>query len=277
MNLQRRDFLRGSAAAAALAVGGCVGDAPPQWTRTTVHHMAWPVHRPLTIAHLTDLHLGWGAPEPLLSRTLRMCREHRPDLTVLTGDYLINSLEHIQDLGALARRLPRPCLATLGNHDHRAGAGVVQEVFQRAGIPVLRNASYRLTVRDTPLVVVGIDDGYTEHHDVDRAMSDLLPGERAIVLSHLPDLVDEVSGYGDHLVLAGHTHGGQIYFPLVSPFLADLAGHRYLAGWYEVGGAQLYVNVGIGCARFRRRIGARAQPELAIIKLLPSRDASRDA
>jgi predicted MPP superfamily phosphohydrolase len=202
---------------------------------------------------------------------------HKPELTVLTGDYLINSLEHTRELRALVRRLPRPCIATLGNHDHIAGAGAVQEVFQRAGIPVLRNTSYRLTVRGTPLAVVGIDDACTHHHDVERAMADLLPGERAIVLTHVPDLADEVSGYGDHLVLAGHTHGGQIYFPLVTPFLADLAGHRYLAGWYEVGGTQMYVNVGIGCARFRRRIGAGAQPELAIIKLLPTKDSSRDA
>jgi predicted MPP superfamily phosphohydrolase len=259
----------------ALATGCSIG-AATQRLRRTVHRVHWPVRRPLRIAHLTDLHVGWGAPEHLLRQAVRQCRRSRPDLTVLTGDYLINSLEHLERLRRVLRRLPRPCIATLGNHDHKAGADEVQRVFTSQGIPVLRNESRQVRLRGERLTVVGIDDGCTGHDDAPRALASVPRGQRAIVLTHDPELADEVARHGDHLVLAGHTHGGQVYIPLLTTAYGLVRRRRYMTGWYTIqGGTRLYVNAGIGYASARVRFGA--QPEIAIFHLVPCGTADAPA
>jgi len=263
--------LRAAVLACALAVAGCSIGAATQRLRRTLHRVSWPVRRPLRIVHLTDLHVGWGAPEHLLDQAVRQCRRARPDLTVLTGDYLINSLEQVERLRRVLRRLPRPCVATLGNHDHKAGADAVQRVLAAQGITVLRNESRRVRLRGERLTVVGIDDGCTGHDDAPRALARVPRGQRAVVLTHDPELADEVARHGDHLVLAGHTHGGQVYVPLLTTAYGLIRHRRYMAGWYTIrnrgGGARLYVNAGIGYASTRVRFGA--QPEIAVFDLVP--------
>jgi predicted MPP superfamily phosphohydrolase len=275
MRFTRREFLYLSGAAAgALAAGAGVGaEAGGRRVRTTLHQVTWPVRRPVRIVHLTDLHLGWGAKLSLVRRVVDYCRSIRPHLTVLTGDY-INHLHHLEELRRVVARLPRPCLVTLGNHDHKAGAARIRAVFAAAKIPVLSNEARLLTLgRGRTLWVVGIDDSVTRHHDVGKAMAKVPATARALVLTHAPSLADQVArhGSGRHLVLAGHTHAGQIYIPLLTPAIARLKGVRYLAGWYTVGKTRLYVNAGIGDASIRKRVGRRGRPEIAVIDLRPGR------
>lgn len=281
MKVTRREFLYLSgavsgavcgAAAGALVTGasGQAAAGSPR-VRTTLHQMAWPVQRPVRIVHLTDLHLGWGARLSLVQRVVGYCRSIQPHLTVLTGDY-INHLRHLDDLRRVVARLPRPCLATLGNHDHKAGAAKIRAVLAAARISVLSNEARRLELgRGRALWVAGIDDAVTRHHDVGRAMARVPAAARALVLTHAPSLADRVArhGSGRHLVLAGHTHAGQIYVPLLTPAIARLKGVRYLAGWYTVGKTRLYVNAGIGDASVRKRVGRRGSPEIAVIDLRP--------
>jgi predicted MPP superfamily phosphohydrolase len=141
---------------------------------------------PLLVAHLTDLHVGIATPRNLLEQAVEEARRARPDLTVLTGDYLNHSLHHLDRLRALVRDLPRPCLATLGNHDHWSGATQIRQLLEREGIGVLCNASTVLTLRGRRLTVVGVDDGMTRHADVRRALAGVVPG-RALILAHYPN------------------------------------------------------------------------------------------
>lgn len=270
--MPRRKFLKIAAIAAASGAGtASLAHAAPRQVRLTRHRVPWPGPAPLRIVHITDLHVGWGTPTRLLEQSVALCRRARPDLVVLTGDYVNRTLKHLPRLSRLVARLPRPCVATLGNHDHWSGAREVGTALEQQGVTVLRNENFRLRLGTRQLPIVGIDDAFTGHADVGKAFSGLDCPETALVLSHFPDTADTVASCGGRLVLSGHTHGGQIEIPVVTRAVARLAGNKYIAGWYRLGCARLFVNAGVGSSVVRFRLGARARPEVAIIDLVQNR------
>lgn len=266
--MTRRSLLKIAAAAAASgALASKVAHSAPGRVRMTHHRVPWAGRRQLRVVQLTDLHVGWGTPQHLLEQSVQLCCRARPDLVVLTGDYLNRSLTYLPQLERWLRRLPRPCVATLGNHDHWSGADAVSGALHAQGIPVLRNENVRLALGSVRLPIVGIDDGFTNHDDVDRAFAGLECPETALVLTHFPTTARRIATCGGRLVLAGHTHGGQIEVPIVTQAVARLAGSHYLAGWYRLGCTRLYVSAGIGSSTIRWRLGARAMPEVAVFDL----------
>jgi predicted MPP superfamily phosphohydrolase len=266
--VNRRQFLR-TAALGTVALGTGVGlaQAAPRRLRLTHHRLRWGSRA--RIVHLTDLHVGWATPPHLLRQAIRQATRLEPDLVVLTGDYLNHTLKHLAVLERFLALLPRPCVATMGNHDHWAGAAEIQRVMERLGIVVLSNRSTRMQLsrRGTRLTLVGVDDGRTDHDDVARAFAGVEQPERALVLTHFPPSAEAIARHGGRLILTGHTHGGQLDVPLVTRALSRLAGQRYIAGWYPVERARLYVNAGIGSSAIRCRVGRRARPEVALLEL----------
>jgi len=270
-NMDRRQFLQTAVmGTAGAAIGAGLADASRR-LRVTWHSvpMRLETDRQLLVAHLTDLHLGRATPTWLAHHAARRAAQMHPDLTVLTGDYLNHSLGYLDRLHALLPLLPRPCVATLGNHDHWSGAGVIRRVLRQHGVTVLSNESARIETRAGPLTVVGVDDGRTRHDDVPRAFARVADPARALVLAHYPRTAGKIERHGGRVILSGHTHGGQIHVPVLTPALGRLGGNRYLAGWYQVGAARLYVNAGIGASVIGLRVGRRAAPELCLLRLRP--------
>lgn len=227
----------------------------------------WRDAAPLRVAQLSDIHVGWGtAPETLL-QAQRLAHAAKPDLLVLTGDYLNNSLSELDALQAWVAGLPRPIVATLGNHDHYSGALSIRRALEKQGVITLVNESAVLSLGDRQLTVVGLDDGFTDRDDPERAFARVSAPDQALVLSHEPRTADLIGLHGGRLVLSGHTHGGQFAVPGVTATLTHLAGMRYLAGWYQAGDAQLYVNAGIGASVRLPRVGHQALPEMSLFEL----------
>jgi len=244
------------------------GPAAGAKLRVTTHRVAWPVQRRVRVVQLTDLHVGRNTPMPRLQEAVALAQRARPDVVVMTGDYVNRSLDQLPRLRQLVLALPRPCLATLGNHDHWSGAAAVRAALTRAGVQVLTNASTVVRGGGWELTVVGIDDGYTSHHAVRQAFARVPRPRDTLVITHYPEVAPTVARFGGRLILSGHTHGGHLDVPVVTRGLARLAGHRYIGGWYTVGAARLYVNVGIGAAKVQVRTG-RAAPEVAVFDLEP--------
>lgn len=220
--------------------------------------------RHLRVAHVTDQHVGRVTPMRMQHAAVDLVNAQQPHLVVVTGDFVCHGLAYLDHLHALMKSFAAPVLGVLGNHDHYSGAKEVVRTLRQAGVEVLDNATTTITLQGQTLQVVGLDDAHTGHarlEDAVRGMDRSLP---TLGLSHIPEEADGLWHHGVPLVLSGHTHAGQLTFAI-----CRLAGHRYIHGLYgsrEQGGA-VYVGAGIGASVVPLRLGARAQPEIAIFDL----------
>jgi predicted MPP superfamily phosphohydrolase len=231
-----------------------------------------PAHDGLRVAHLSDLHVGLLTPAAKIRRAIHRAAEERPDLTILTGDYVCYSPKFVGLLRELVAEIQGPAVAVLGNHDYWTDGEGVRRTFERLDIPVLRNEHTGLTLRHAPLEIVGIDDAVTAQAEPARAFRGTARGGRSrIVLTHVPSIADVAARYGPSLVLAGHTHGGHVNIPRITAGIARRLGNRYLAGFFSIGDSVLYVNRGIGSSSVPIRAGAPS--EVAILTLRSPRVA----
>lgn len=222
------------------------------------HEVASPRIHPgldgVRIGQLSDIHVRGGVRPRRLEQAVEQMNQLRPDFVVLTGDYVCVSGFPLPSLTRALQALQMPAFATLGNHDHWCGAGKVRAALENAGIDVVLNEHRELRIRGTPLHLVGVDDSVTRHHDPAKAFEGVPEGATRIVLSHDPKSAEFLWRYNPALVLSGHTHGGQVYFDKLTPYISERIGVRYLAGFFEIHGSVLYVNRGLGAAvpvRFR--------------------------
>jgi len=229
-----------------------------------------PAHEGLTIAHLSDVHVGMMTPRSRIREAVHLANASEPDLIFLTGDYVCYKKKHVPRMGEQLRGLQAKSgvVATLGNHDYWTdGEGVAHELVSN-GYDVLRNQNVQMRPRGVALTVVGIDDAVTKHHDVEKSFAGASRRGTTLVLSHCPELADRASEKGAHITLSGHTHGGQIHLPSVSERLyRRVTKRKYLTGWYRVGESLLYVNRGVGQSSIPVRAGAGARSEVAVFRL----------
>lgn len=243
---------------------------------------------PLRIAHLTDLHVGRITPFAIQQAAVAIANAQHPDLVVLTGDFVCHSQLYLDQLIEVVRGFGAPAIAVLGNHDHWSGGDEVERALRAGGVEVLRNRHTTITVRHQRLQVVGLDDAYTGHARRAEAVKGLRHDLPVLGLSHIAEEADGLWREGVPLVLAGHTHGGQVTVAKLHELaLGKIGGHRYVHGLYgsrghhlqsrkgdgrAVGGAKqavgaVYVGAGIGAAIMPLRIGERGQREVTIFEL----------
>jgi hypothetical protein len=250
--------------------------------RIELRHFAGPVAyleqiSHLRIAHLTDQHVGRVTPMEVQRAAVEMTNAEKPDLVLLTGDFVCHSQLYLEDLTELVRGFQAPVIAVLGNHDHWSGANEVQHALERGGVEVLRNRHTTITLRHERLQVVGLDDAYTGHARRDEAVKGLRRDLPSIGMSHIAEEADGLWRHGVPLVLSGHTHGGQVTLARLHELAVGMiAGHKYVHGLYgsrrrhrqgdELSGA-VYVGAGIGAAVVPLRIGDRGRREVTIFEL----------
>jgi uncharacterized protein len=227
-----------------------------------------PRHDGLRIAHLSDIHVGRFTPHAHVRAAVALANAARPDLVVMTGDYVCWSRTEIplaeELLGGLrARRV----LAVLGNHDYFTSGRGMAAALARHGYDVLRNQHSTIDVGGAPLQVLGIDDPITRHDDPDAAFAGTRADATRIVLTHYPNDARQLAARGADLVLSGHTHGGQIYVPPITPRLMKRMGLHFRRGLYDVGAGRLYVTPGVGFVGVSMRLGHGTAAEVALLTL----------
>jgi predicted MPP superfamily phosphohydrolase len=230
------------------------------------------------IAQLSDIHIGPFMPKEEIRKFAGIANALKPDLIVLTGDFVTwdpaTQLAVVEALSGL--KAPFGVFGSLGNHDAWARVeDSITALFQQTGVRILRHEAVPITSHGESLNLIGVDfqtlrrigpTGATRHllRGVETLMS---PGQVNILLSHNPDTFDRAAELGIDLSLAGHTHGGQAALEFISP---ELAPSRlvtpYVAGWFQKPGGQLYVNRGIGTIGVPIRIGA--PPEITVYELV---------
>jgi predicted MPP superfamily phosphohydrolase len=260
----------------------------PDWIEVTHHSVTAPLASPLKIAHLTDIHAsGLGRRE---QRMLALLDEERPDLIAVTGDSIFNgqlfgSFPRAQRPPQVAGSTLRPdlrekpyddryagCLEVLrrlhaplgvwfvrGNWEHFRRIRDEQRFGEVAKVHFLQNAAIQVS---PGVWIIGLDDAVFGFPNLEAAFRGVPSAAYKIVLFHSPAYFEKVAGRCD-LVLAGHTHGGQVYLPFLTWLWLPSGCGEFLAGWYGRDGSRMYVSRGIGTSTLNVRFLCR--PELAII------------
>jgi uncharacterized protein len=233
----------------------------------------------IRIVHLTDLHVGRVTPYRVQRHAVALANAERPDLVVITGDFVCHSQLYLDQLTALMREFSAPVVTVLGNHDYWAGAGEVRHALLRGGAEVLQNQQTTVTLRHQRLQIVGLDDAYTGHARPEEAVKGLRKDLPVLGLSHIAEEADGLWRHDVPLVLSGHTHGGQVTFARLHEIaLGRIAGHKYVHGLYGSRALRdpatphhpqgaVYVGAGIGAAVMPLRIGERGKREVTVFEL----------
>jgi uncharacterized protein len=232
------------------------------------------------IAQLSDIHIGPFMPEEQIRKYVDMANAMKPDLTVLTGDFVtFDARTQYAVVDALSGlKAPFGIFGCLGNHDAWAGVeDSITELFRQRGVRILRGEAVAIRIQNDFINLIGTDFQSGHRFGPSAAVTNLLGNiapliarDRVnILLSHNPDTFDRAAELGVDLSMAGHTHGGQAALEFISP---EIAPSRlvtpYVAGWFRKPGGQLYVNRGIGTIGVPIRIGA--PPEITIYQLTRS-------
>lgn len=216
----------------------------------------------LTIAQLTDVHIGTLIGKRFVSQVVEKTNSLRPDAIVITGDLVDDRLEKLVEHAAPLAKLDARygVYFVTGNHEYYSGVEPWLEHLARMGIRVLRNE--RVSLGDEASIdLAGIDDAFSSRYpghgpDLEKALAGRDPERELVLLAHQPSAIHEAARLGVGLQLSGHTHGGQIWpfgmlVPLAQPYVAGL--HRH--GDHT----QIYVSKGTGFWGPPMRLGAPAE------------------
>jgi len=221
------------------------------------------------IAFLTDLHNSRIVPRWWLERAVAAANRLEADLIALGGDFVDDDEAYAPSLAEILRPLRSRdgVVGVLGNHDHYVDAAAVRAAIRAGGVRELHNEPLPLRRGGAQLVVAGVGDLERDAIDFVRALAGVPEEVPRVVLSHDPDVFAFwPDGLRLDLMLAGHTHGGQAYLPVLGPpFVPSQFGFRYLKGLIREGRRQLYVSRGIGAGGLPIRW--RCPPELTLIEL----------
>lgn len=219
------------------------------------------------VALLADFHYDPLHELGFFESCIATARDLAPDLVCLLGDFSSHDPTCLPDLARLLAKIEAPggIHAILGNHDHLAGDETVARMLEAAGIPVLRNEFRRIALCGGTLALTGFDSA-TSRCPQFKLLDQCDPGERALVLCHEPDVFLDTSRHPNAaLQLSGHTHGGQVMFPLIGSPLLPRLGRRFISGHHRRADCQLYVNRGLGTGHLHLRW--RARPELTLLTI----------
>ncbi len=224
---------------------------------------------------ISDVHVaGPDMPPERLARIVAQINALEPDVVFIAGDLVsekriathhYTAAEIVAPLAELDA--PLGVVVVPGNHDHWFDWEGLRAELDRHGIRVLQNEAAQIG----PLAVGGVDDAYTRRDDlplVIQAMRELEGGR--LILTHSPDITPQFPA-DVSLVLAGHTHCGQISLPLIgAPAYMSQYGDRYACGEITENGRTIIVGAGLGTSLLPLRFGTRA--EVWLITLVPPRN-----
>ena len=278
--MTRRQFVSSLSLAGALP--GYAFGLEPNWLELTSQTVVLPCLAPgvpIRILQLSDLHLSSYVPFSLIDRAISMGLNANPDLICLTGDFITNSEPFDSGRYAtLLKRLSRraPTFASLGNHDgglwaarHIGGFSdnsAVRSLLEAADVHLLHNRSQLLSIRGRALYLAGVGDLWSQEAVPESAFASIPdnPDTPVVLLAHNPDTKELVANRPWHLMLSGHTHGGQVLIPVVGTRFVSVRDKRFISGLKKWNGKSIYITRGVG-----NLAGVRfnCRPEVTILDL----------
>lgn len=218
----------------------------------------------LKIIHLTDIHYGSTVNEKELNNIVDKVNEIKPDIVVITGDLIDERLSYDKDiiincLSKIEAKLGK--FAVSGNHD--IPLDDYNYIIKESGFTSLDN-KYELiySKSNEPIIISGI--GYSDEdigiktEQFDKYISELKKDDikpiYSILLVHEPDTVDNLDLNKYDLILAGHSHAGQVRLPIIGKLYTPQGAKKYYDEYYKINNTDLYISSGLGTSLYKFRL-----------------------
>ena len=229
----------------------------------------------IRLVQISDIQIGENYSMKQLQRVVKKIEKQQPDIILFTGDlfenYAVCGAEAEAEVTALLGRLEAPLgkYAVWGNRDYGGGAArAYRRILNKAGFELLCNSSAQITAAEGKQVLLcGLDDGLFGAPNDAQFPQQMDGFAYRILLLHEPDLAQRWIQSDFQLILAGHSHGGQVRLPFGAGLRTVLA-EQYTRHFYtlnEETGQQLYVNTGLGTSHLPVRFGV--VPEIAVFDI----------
>lgn len=224
------------------------------------------------LMQISDIHVGNRFDWSYLIDSFKIAQELNPDIVVYTGDFVSyekeNNFRDLKEVMSFAVKGKISTIGILGNHDYGKNwaepdvANAISSILQEKEVTVLRNES-----RDIEgLQIIGLDDLWGTNFNPDLALSKININKANIVLCHNPDVCDlPIWGNYNSWILSGHTHGGQVKPPFLTPPQLPVKNKRYTSGKIDLDGdRKLYINRALG---HLWQIRFNCRPEITVFEL----------
>jgi uncharacterized protein len=253
--ISRRTFLSLSALASPAVLSADAVFVEPQWLKVkTISVSDNPTHR---VVQITDIHHKGDCP--YLEHVVNTVNSFAPDAVCFTGD-LIEKAHYLPEVLAFMRNIKSPIYGVPGNHDYwsKCDFEPIRKCFAESGGAWLMDQQVRS--HDHKLAFTGATclNWAKKVHSPHR-------GAKNIMLMHYPLFVEKLPPHKFDLILAGHSHGGQVRIPFVGPLMVPYWVGRYDMGMYQTDAGPLYVNPGIGYIGTSIRFNCR--PEITVFEV----------
>lgn len=226
----------------------------------------------LRIAVLADIHADdWFIDDKKLRKIVERTNQLQPELIVILGDYMssngyVTRRVEPEHFGAILKDLHAPLgvYSVLGNHDWWYSGSKVRSGLEQNGIQVLENEVIHFDARGTSLWLVGLADLWTRRQEIANTIAMVPEGKPVIALTHNPDIFPKLPERVS-LLLAGHTHGGQVRFPIIGSVIESSDYDRFAMGHVFENNHHLFVSTGIGTSIMPVRFAV--PPEIVLLTI----------
>lgn len=218
----------------------------------------------LKVLHFSDLHYLRVVDDNMLKKVVEEINLINPDIVIFTGD-LIDKDFNINDkqkeqlitiLKSINSKYGK--YSIIGNHDYIKDKEEIETIYNESNFILLQNTYDIIYNSENEKIFLGGLDTYSyDKADIDKVMNYFKDNDNIdykIILVHEPDYIDTItSKYDVDLVLAGHSHNGQINIPFVKNFILPYGSKKYYKNYYNVDNTPLYISSGIGESRINLR------------------------
>lgn len=211
-----------------------------------------PTHR---LVHLSDLH--HKGDRAYLQRVVDEVKRWSPDFVCFTGD-LMEDPKHLPEALKLLQGIGSPIYGVPGNHDYGSGANFSDIAKAFAGTGGAWLTDRQTVTADGKFSLIGSSWLQPPPFKRERHC-------KHILLFHYPALVDNLTGQPFDLMLAGHSHGGQVRLPFIGPLILPHSVGRYDLGMYQTPSGPFHVSAGIGWFHLPVRFNCR--PEITVFEI----------
>ncbi len=206
----------------------------------------------LKVVHFSDIHFNKARTMDKIDTMIELINKTNPDIVIFTGDlvdkkYAINSSEKkelIEKFNTIEAKVGKYAIS--GDEDY----DTFKEIFDNSGFQIINNQVEKIYIKNSVIDLIAVDED-----GIDTALEGHEEGNLTIALVHKPDLSDQiVELYSPDIILAGHSHNGQIILPLIGGVMKKDGAKKYYKKTYEIEDTKLFISGGIGNSNYEFRL-----------------------